>query len=137
MLELIVMLVALPVAIMLVMIVAAVMNAAVFAPFILFDRLLERLWGVRHPETHVVYMQPPAPTYQTPLPPPSQPVVHNHYYVLGEPAPAQPTLPAPPRSQAVEGEWRVVAPPAAVTGKDEVRRLLAAGRPAKRLTRGE
>ncbi len=120
MLDIIILLVALPIAIMLVMVIAAVMNAAMFTPFLLFDRLLDRLWGVRHPETHVVYMQPPAPTYQPPLPP-SQPAVHNHYYVMQAP-PAAPTLPAPTVSDTVEGEFREV-----VNGADEVRRLLGSG----------
>ncbi len=150
MLELVLALVCIPVVFGLAMMLMGFAGFAVYAPFLAFDRLLDRLWGVRHPEPPtVVYMQPPAapPTYPAPMPPAQQPVVHNHhYYLLGQQPPAPP-LPAPtlPRtSNVVEGEWREVRPSAPrasslapVQGRDEVRRLLAAGRPARRLTRGD
>ena len=141
MLELVLALVFLPIVFGLAMMLMSLAGFAVYAPFIFFDHLLERLWSGRHPEpTAYLYTQPPAPpVYPAPVPPPAQqPVVHNHYYVLGE-AQSTPQLPTPPDpSSVIEGEWRVASPmPPVVTGKDEVRRLLAAGRPARRLTRGD
>ena len=133
MLELIAALVLIPVVFGLAMMLMGLAGFATYAPFILFDRILERLWGVRHPEATVVYTQPaPPPSVQ------QQPVVHHHYYMLGQQQPT-PALPAPPVLSQVgqppvtrpaspvtlDGEWRVVDPP--VSGADEVQRLLGSG----------
>ena len=113
--------------------IISLMSGVMFAPFIWMDRVLDRVWGVRHPEPPAyIYMQPPAPpTYQAPPPVQPQPVVHNHYYLLEQP-PSAPPLPAPqpsvtrhPSPVTLDGEWRVVDQP--VSGADEVQRLLGSG----------
>lgn len=132
MFELIAALVVIPVVFAVAMMLLSLVGIATYAPFILLDRLLERVWGVRHPEPTVVFMPPAPPMYQAPMPPP---VIHNHHYYISQP-PAAPSLPMPAAPPApIEGEWRVVGQP--VQGSDEVRRLLATGRQARRLPRGD
>lgn len=133
MLDLIAAFIVIPLLFVVCILVVSLMSGVMFAPFILFDRFLERLWGVRHPEppAYVYMQQAPPPTYQAPPPPAQQPIVHNHYYLLEQP-PSAPPLPAPqpsvtrhPSPVTLDGEWRVVDQP--VSGAAEVQRLLGSG----------